>query len=51
MELAGLSVSHAIKKEFLENENKEVLIVVGPGNNGKFKNYFKRIIFKKISFE
>lgn len=38
MELAGLSCSHAIAKEFpLDdgNSNNEALIVCGPGNNGK----------------
>lgn len=37
MELAGLSCSHAIAKEFPVDEKgkKEVLVVAGPGNNGK----------------
>lgn len=37
MELAGLSCAHAIAKEFPVSDKsiKEVLIVAGPGNNGK----------------
>lgn len=39
MELAGLSCAHAIAKEFpikCDEDKREALIVVGPGNNGKF---------------
>lgn len=38
MELAGLSCAHAIAKEFpikSDEDKREALIVVGPGNNGK----------------
>lgn len=37
MELAGLACAHAIAKEFpVEGDiKKEILIAVGPGNNGK----------------
>lgn len=36
MELAGLSCAHAIAKEFKVEggNNKEVLVLAGPGNNG-----------------
>jgi NAD(P)H-hydrate epimerase len=34
MELAGLACAHAIVKEFKNNDNKEVLVIAGPGNNG-----------------
>lgn len=36
MELAGLSCAHAVVKEFTVkgNDNNEVLILAGPGNNG-----------------
>jgi NAD(P)H-hydrate repair Nnr-like enzyme with NAD(P)H-hydrate epimerase domain len=38
MELAGLSCAHAVAKEFpikSDEDKREALIVVGPGNNGK----------------
>ena len=37
MELAGLSCAHSIAKEFpikSDEDKREALIVVGPGNNG-----------------
>lgn len=40
MELAGLSCAHALVKEFPiiadANDDNEVLILAGPGNNGLF---------------
>ncbi|PVV05100.1 hypothetical protein BB560_000379 [Smittium megazygosporum] len=34
MELAGLSVAQAISKEYSPKQNQNILICVGPGNNG-----------------
>lgn len=37
MELAGLACAHAIAKEFSveQDENDKILVLAGPGNNGK----------------
>jgi hypothetical protein len=51
MELAGLSCAHAVAKEFAvdEKSKNEVLIVVGPGNNGERRQRFK-LTFHNIKF-
>ena len=51
MELAGLSCAHAISKEFPveRNENNEILILAGPGNNGK-NNFCGSFDFLNLHF-
>lgn len=39
VELAGMSCAHSIAKEFTSgNEGCRVLVLAGPGNNGKYSN-------------
>lgn len=53
MELAGLSCSHAIAKEFPVNDKdgNEVLIVAGPGNNGEELFNFEKYSYMAITWE